>query len=74
LQTLKARTLKTKSHLQTKIVFWLLFAGSRGGTCTGCKQYITEAMPLEVYEKKQPIFCPNCKTPISFEIIRIEGN
>ena len=44
------------------------------GTCNGCKQYITEAMPLEVYEKKQPIFCPNCKTPISFEIIRIEGN
>jgi len=32
LQTLKARTLKTKSHLQTKIVFWFLFAGSRGGT------------------------------------------
>jgi len=44
------------------------------GTCNGCKQCITEAMPLEVYEKKQPIFCPNCKTPISFEIIRIEGN
>jgi len=44
------------------------------GTCTGCKQYITEAMPFEVYEKKQPIFCPNCNIPISFEIIRIEGN
>ncbi len=28
--TLKARTIKAKSHLQTKIVFWLLFAGSRG--------------------------------------------
>ncbi len=32
MQTLKARTLKAKSHLQTKIVFWLLFVGSRGGT------------------------------------------
>ena len=30
--TLKARTIKAKSHLQTKIVFWLLFVGSRGGT------------------------------------------
>ncbi len=30
--TQKARTIKTKSHLQTKIVFWVLFAGSRGGT------------------------------------------
>ncbi len=30
--TLKARTIKTKSHLQTKIVFWLLFVGSRGAT------------------------------------------
>ena len=28
--TLKARTIKAKSHLQTKIVFWLLFVGSRG--------------------------------------------
>ncbi len=44
------------------------------GTCNGCKQYITEAMPLEVYEKKQPIFCPNCNATISFEITRIEGN
>jgi len=30
LQTLKARTIEAKSHLQTKIVFWLLFVGSRG--------------------------------------------
>ena len=30
--TLKARTIKAKSHLQTKIVFWLLFVGSRGRT------------------------------------------
>ncbi len=30
--TLKARTIKAKSHLQTKIVFWLLFVGSRGAT------------------------------------------
>ncbi len=29
---LKARTIKAKSHLQTKIVFWVLFVGSRGGT------------------------------------------
>ncbi len=29
---LKARTIKTKSHLQTKMVFWVLFVGSRGGT------------------------------------------
>jgi len=29
--TLKARTIKAKSHLQTKIVFWVLFVGSRGG-------------------------------------------
>jgi len=28
--TLKARTIEAKSHLQTKIVFWLLFVGSRG--------------------------------------------
>jgi len=32
LQTLKARTIEAKSHLQIKIVFWLLFVGSRGGT------------------------------------------
>jgi len=32
LQTLKARTLEAKSHLQIKTVFWLLFAESRGGT------------------------------------------
>jgi len=32
LQTLKARTIEAKSHLQTKIVFWLLFVESRGGT------------------------------------------
>jgi len=30
MQTLKARTIKAKSHLQTKIVFWALFVGSRG--------------------------------------------
>jgi len=30
MQTLQVRTIKTKSHLQTKIVFWFLFAGSRG--------------------------------------------
>ncbi len=30
--TLKARTIKAKSHLQTKIVFWLLFVKSRGAT------------------------------------------
>jgi len=32
LQTLKARTLEAKRHLQIKIVFLLLFVGSRGGT------------------------------------------
>ncbi len=32
MQTLKARTLESKSHLQTKIVFWALFVESRGGT------------------------------------------
>jgi len=30
LQTLKARTIKAKSPLQTKMVFWGLFVGSRG--------------------------------------------
>jgi len=30
LQTLKARTIEAKRHLQIKIVFWLLFVGSRG--------------------------------------------
>jgi len=30
--TLKARTIEAKSHLQTKIVFWFLFVGSRGRT------------------------------------------
>jgi len=30
LQILKARTIKAKSPLQTKIVFWGLFVGSRG--------------------------------------------
>ena len=30
MQTLKARTIETKSHLQTKKLFWLLFVGSRG--------------------------------------------
>ena len=28
--TLRARTIEAKSHLQTKIVFWVLFVGSRG--------------------------------------------
>jgi len=32
LQTLRARTIKAKSPLQTKIVFWGLFVGSRGAT------------------------------------------
>jgi len=32
LQTLKARTIEAKSHLQIKIVFWTLFVKSRGGT------------------------------------------
>jgi len=32
LQILKARTIKAKSPLQTKIVFWGLFVGSRGAT------------------------------------------
>ncbi len=29
---LKARMIEAKSHLQTKIVFWTLFVGSRGAT------------------------------------------
>ncbi len=32
MQTLKARTLEAKTHLQIKIVFWLLFVKSRGAT------------------------------------------
>jgi len=32
MQTLKPRTIEAKSHLQTKIVFWLLFVESRGRT------------------------------------------
>ncbi len=32
MQILKARTIKAKSPLQTKIVFWFLFVGSRGAT------------------------------------------
>jgi len=32
LQILKAGTIKAKSPLQTKIVFWLLFVRSRGAT------------------------------------------
>jgi len=32
MQTLKARTIEAKTDLQTKIVFWVLFVGSRGGT------------------------------------------
>jgi len=32
MQLLRAKTIKAKSHLQTKIVFWLLFGTSRGAT------------------------------------------
>ncbi len=32
MQTLQARTIEAKRHLQIKIVFWLLFVESRGGT------------------------------------------
>ena len=32
MQILKARTIKAKSPLQTKMVFWFLFVGSRGAT------------------------------------------
>ncbi len=32
MQILKARTIEAKRHLQIKIMFWLLFVGSRGGT------------------------------------------
>ncbi len=32
MQTLKARTIEAKRHLQIKTVFWLLFVGRRGGT------------------------------------------
>jgi len=32
MQTLQARTIEAKRHLQIKTVFWLLFVGSRGGT------------------------------------------
>jgi len=32
MQILRARTIEAKRHLQIKIVFWLLFVGSRGGT------------------------------------------
>jgi len=32
MQTLKARTIEAKTDLQTKIVFWVLFVGSRGRT------------------------------------------
>jgi len=32
MQTLKPRTIEAKSHLQIKIVFWLLFVRSRGRT------------------------------------------
>jgi len=32
MQTLQARTIEAKRHLQIKIVFRLLFVGSRGGT------------------------------------------
>jgi len=31
-QHLIVRTIKAKTHLQTKIMFWVLFVGSRGGT------------------------------------------
>jgi len=42
------------------------------GTCTGCKQYMTKTMPFEIYEKEQPLLCPDCKISISMKIIRIE--
>jgi len=32
MQTLQAKTIEAKRHLQIKTVFWLLFVGSRGGT------------------------------------------
>ena len=32
MQILRARTIEAKRHLQMKMVFWLLFVGSRGGT------------------------------------------
>jgi len=32
MQTLQAKTIEAKGHLQIKIVFWLIFVGSRGGT------------------------------------------
>jgi len=32
LQTLKAKTIEAKRHLQIKTVFWFLFVESRGGT------------------------------------------
>ncbi len=32
MQTLRARTIEAKRHLQIKIVFWLLFVRSRGAT------------------------------------------
>ncbi len=32
MQILSARTIEAKSHLQTKILFWRLFVGSRGLT------------------------------------------
>ncbi len=32
MQLLRARTIKAKSPLQTKMVFWFLFVGSRGST------------------------------------------
>ncbi len=32
MQTLRAGTIEAKRHLQIKIVFWLLFVESRGGT------------------------------------------
>ena len=32
MQTIKAKTIKAKSPLQTKMVFWGLFVGSRGAT------------------------------------------
>ncbi len=32
MQTLKARTIEAKRHLQIKKLFWFLLVGSRGGT------------------------------------------
>ncbi len=43
------------------------------GTCINCKIQQTKSRPLKDYEKfGQDLECGKCKTPISFEIKRIE--